>query len=88
MPSRDKSLDPAADTPGRAAAAGDTVASSRDDALPDPKLPHERDESASHQGTEPRGRIEQARQDVESGQADTGKRPAMDEAYEQQKQGG
>jgi hypothetical protein len=87
MTSRDKSPDPAADTPGRPPGAGDTT-QSRGDTLPDPKLPHERDESASHQGTVPRQRIEQGRKDIENGIADTDKKAPMDGVYERQKQGG
>jgi len=88
MTSRDRSQDPAAGTPGRPPGAGDTV-QSRTDTLPDPKLPHERDESASQQGTHvPQPRIEQARKDVENGIADTDKKAPMDDVYERQKQGG
>ena len=84
MTNRDKSADPAADTPGRPPGSGDTV-QSRDD-QPDPKLPHERDESSSHQGTEPRERIEQGRRDLEAGRVDTSKHEAMDAPYERQKE--
>jgi len=85
--SRDRSKDPAAGTPGRPPGPGDTV-SSRTNALPDPKLPHERDESSSHQGTEPRPRIDQARKDVENGIQDTDYKAPMDGVYDRQKQGG
>lgn len=53
---------------------------------PAPKLPHERDESSSHQGTEPRERIEQGRKDIEEGRVDTSKHEAMDAPYERQKE--
>lgn len=85
MTNRDKSADPAADTPGRPPGPGDTV-QSRDD-RPEPKLPHERDESSSHQGTEPHERIEQGRKDIEAGLVDTSKHKETDETYQRQKEG-
>ena len=87
MPTRDKSNDPAAGAPGRPANGPGETAQSRE-ARPEPKLPHERDESASQQGTPPQEPIEQARKDVEKGLADTGKKPVMDAVYERQKRGG
>ena len=84
MTTRDKSADPAADTPASPPGPGDTSQSRNTQT--DPKLPHERDESSSHQGSEPRARIEQARQDVESGKVDTSKKPEMDATYERQKE--
>lgn len=38
---------------------------------PDPRLPHERDQSHDEVGTEPREVIRQAQKDIESGQVDT-----------------
>lgn len=37
----------------------------------EPRLPHERDESADSQAGEPRGVMERARRDIEEGQQDT-----------------
>jgi hypothetical protein len=38
---------------------------------PEPRLPHEQDESSDSQGGGPRPVMEQARRDIESGQQDT-----------------
>ncbi|MEP6826207.1 MAG: hypothetical protein ABI919_15485 [Ramlibacter sp.] len=53
-----------------------------------PRLPHERDESADSQPSQETSgqRIgSQAHADISQGQRDTGKKPAMDAAYEKQK---
>lgn len=48
------------------------------DGPPDPRLPHERDESPAHQGGAPQEVIEQAHEDIERGIADTDRRSATD----------
>lgn len=53
---------------------GKTVGKTRrehDQGLGQPRLPHEHDESADSQHSEPRDIIKQAHDDVESGQEDT-----------------
>lgn len=47
-----------------------------------PRLPHERDESADSQRSEPRADMKQAHADVERGLVDTDRGPVMDELYE------
>lgn len=46
-----------------------------------PRLPHERDESADSQTSNPQPVIEQARQDVERGLVDTDRGPVLDQLY-------
>lgn len=55
---------------------------------PQPRLPHEHDESADSQESEPRPEIEQAAKDVEKGLVDTDRGPELDKAYDKQKRGG
>ncbi len=47
-----------------------------------PRLPHERDESADSQSSEPRAVIEQAARDVDKGLVDTDRGPLTDQVYE------
>lgn len=47
----------------------------------EPRLPHERDESADNQAGPVSPVIEQARRDVERGLKDTDRGPVMDEVY-------
>jgi len=64
---------------------GDTQVSINQD--PAPRLPHERDESADSQESEPRPRIVQAKKDLDRGLVDTDRGPPADEAYKKQKGG-
>jgi hypothetical protein len=67
---------------------GDTVTAQGETQAPKGRMPHERDESADSQAAEaaPIARKgEQAHKDIEQGQPDTDKGPAMDEAYRKQK---
>lgn len=51
-----------------------------------PRRPDERDESSDSQDQEHvRGIIKQAHDDLQHGQQDTGRKPELDRAYEQQK---
>lgn len=52
---------------------------------PVPKLPHERDESASHTASPPRKRIKSAHDDVARGAVDTDRGPVTDATYQKQK---
>lgn len=54
-----------------------------------PRLPHERDESSDsqHNGG-PRPVMRKAHDDIVSGRVDTDRGPAMDEAYQRQKEAG
>lgn len=47
-----------------------------------PRLPHERDESSSSQGSAPREVIEQASKDIARGIQDSDLGPPMDDTYE------
>jgi len=47
-----------------------------------PRLPHEHDESADSQRSEPRADMKQAHADVERGLVDTDRGPVTDELYE------
>jgi len=49
-----------------------------------PRLPHEHDESADSQSSEPRADMIQAHADVERGLVDTDRGPVIDEVYEHQ----
>lgn len=51
------------------------------DGIQSPRLPHERDESADSQHSEPREVIEQAHEDVQEGRQDTDKGPPLDDTY-------
>jgi hypothetical protein len=55
------------------------------DTQPQPRLPHERDESSDSQTGGVRPIIRQAHDDVEAGRMDTDRGVPMDEAYQQQK---
>jgi len=55
---------------------------------PEPRLPHERDESSDSQRDGVRGIIKQAHDDVVGGLQDTDRKPVLDRAYEQQKGAG
>ncbi len=66
----------------------DTVVQQGENQAPKPRMPHERDESTDSQAPEAASsrRIGQiAHDDLAEGQQDTGKGPALDEAYEKQK---
>ena len=52
---------------------------------PDPKQPHERDESTDT-AAEPQPRIQQAHDDLQRGLRDTDRGAPMDETYRKQKQ--
>jgi hypothetical protein len=53
----------------------------------EPRLPHERDESADSQHTgEPRQVIRQAAADLAAGRVDTDRGPVTDQVYRRQKQ--
>ncbi len=52
-----------------------------------PRMPHEHDESADSQDSQPREVIRQAHRDVSRGLKDTDKGPPMDEAYKKQSGG-
>jgi len=55
----------------------------------EPRLPHERDESADSQNTgDVRGVMQQAHEDLRKGRQDTDRGPVADRAYQQQKEGG
>jgi len=64
----------------------------RRDEKPEPRLPHERDESADSQAPQPSGPqadvARRAHDDLAEGQVDTGRKPAADAAYEKQKGNG
>ena len=47
-------------------------------------LPHERDETADSQASEPREIIKQAKKDLDNGLVDTDRGPVVDELYEEQ----
>ena len=69
---------------------GNTVMSQGENQAPKARMPHERDESADSQSGDaanvrPIGQI--APDDVVEGQPDTDKGPALDAAYERQKDG-
>ena len=69
---------------------GNTVTAQGENQAPKARMPHERDESADSQGAEASSnrRIGQiAHDDVVEGQPDTDKGPALDAAYERQKDG-
>jgi hypothetical protein len=53
-----------------------------------PRLPHERDESADSQRSEPRPKMRQAHDDVAAGRMDTDRGPPSNEAYQKQKSPG
>lgn len=57
----------------------------RREGQPEPRLPHEHDESADQQGAQPSDLGKQARSDVQRGLKDTDRGPEMERAYEQQK---
>ena len=72
------------------AAQGNTVAVQGEAQERSPRMPHERDESAdSQQGGEASARRvgQQAHDDLEQGQVDTDKGPAMDAAYDKVREG-
>jgi len=50
-----------------------------------PRLPHERDESADSQRSEPRPHMRRAQADIEAGRVDTDRGPPLHEAYQKQK---
>jgi hypothetical protein len=52
---------------------------------PEPRLPHEHDESADQQGSPPTELGRQAGSDIRRGLKDTDRGPEMDRAYKQQK---
>lgn len=58
---------------------GETVTITTDGRAP--KLPHERDESASSQASGPREVIQQAQRDLDAGMKDSDLGPPMDETY-------
>ena len=69
---------------------GNTVMSQGENQAPKARMPHERDESADSQSADAANvrRIgEIAHDDVVEGQPDTDKGPALDAAYERQKDG-
>ena len=69
---------------------GNTVMSQGENQAPKARMPHERDESADSQSADAANvrRIGQiAHDDVVEGQPDTDKGPALDAAYERQKDG-
>ena len=51
----------------------------------EPRLPHERDESADDQGAPPGDLGRQAQNDVNNGQQDTDRGPVLDQTYRRQK---
>ena len=53
-----------------------------------PRLPHERDESADSQRSEPRPEMRRAHDDVVAGRVDTDRGTPLDEAYQKQKSPG
>ena len=50
-----------------------------------PRLPHERDESADSQRSEPRPEMRRALEDIKAGRTDTDRGPPLNEAYQKQK---
>ena len=74
-----KTPDPGRARPGRAT----TPADASDEASL--ALPHERDQSVGMTDAQPDPRIEQASKDLDRGLQDTGKRPAMNAAYDKLK---
>jgi hypothetical protein len=67
--------DPASEPQRKAREKGQTLPSRNEQ--PEPRLPHERDESSdSHPGTEDE-RIKQAARDLANGQQDTGRSPVV-----------
>jgi hypothetical protein len=83
MPSRRRSPDAS----GRQ---GNTVPVQGETQQRSPRMPHEHDESADSQaaGEASGKRIgERAREDLEQGQVDTDKRPALDAAYDKVREG-
>ncbi len=52
---------------------------------PEPRLPHERDESSDSQPGTPDVRIEHAAQDLEEGKQDTGRTPVVTKLAEQER---
>ncbi len=74
--------DPAAEPHREAPEKGQTLPSRHEQ--PEPRLPHERDESSdSHPGTEDE-RIQQAARDLANGQQDTGRSPVVTELARQE----
>ena len=85
MPSRRRQAPDS--TPGRR---GNTVPAQHETQQRTPRMPHERDESADSQAAgEPSGeRVGKAAlHDLEQGQVDTDKGPAMDAAYDKVREG-
>ncbi|MDO9004406.1 MAG: hypothetical protein Q7V20_13220 [Aquabacterium sp.] len=58
---------------------GDTLPSVKGKSSP--RLPHEHDESADSQTSEPRPEMKQAHADIERGLVDTDRSPVADEVY-------
>jgi hypothetical protein len=57
----------------------------RREEAPEPRLPHELDESADQQGQQPSPVAEQAKADVDRGLVDTDRGPELERAYRRQK---
>jgi hypothetical protein len=55
------------------------------DIQPEPRLPHEHDESSDSQTGGVRPIIQQAHDDIQAGRVDTDRGAPMDEAYQEQK---
>lgn len=70
--------------PRKPSKADGRTAQRRDDKA-EPRLPHERDQSADDQGALPTDLGRQAQADVERGMQDTDRGPVMDRAYARQK---
>jgi hypothetical protein len=77
-------------TPGASAHQGNTVPVQGETQQRSPRMPHEHDESADSQAAgEASGKRmgERAREDLEQGQVDTDKGPALDATYDKVREG-
>jgi hypothetical protein len=70
--------------PHKPPAGGRTV--QRRDEQPEPRLPHEHDESADDQAAPPAAVGRQAKRDLDKGLRDTDRGPVLDRSYKQQKE--
>ena len=74
------------DTPASRKPPADGRTVQRRDEKPEPRLPHEHDQSADDQGAPPTDVGRQAKRDVDKGLSDTDRGPVLDRAYERQKE--
>lgn len=80
---RRKNADGKTPAPATRAPSVDVSGGYRRDQQIDPRLPHERDETARNEAGERRGRIKQAHKDLATGQSDTDCRNSTEEKIEE-----